>query len=161
MVQLFLVSGSLIEFHITPENAIHKQENKVINLLDAYICSGYFAARALPRGQYNPNITPTPRRYQDGLETDDLEEDTIFTVLYRRKAPFVDTTLFGSDNTVGASHESAHKLASKRKLVIYRTRSRLERDVWCWALNCEIEKMVRMTRAREERLRENGRLKEL
>ena len=158
MVHLFLVSGSLVEFHITPQDMIHKQESKVINLLDAYICSGYFAARALPKGQYNPNARPTPRRYVDGLETDDQEEDTLFTVLYRKKAPFVDTT---SSSVVGASQDGIHKLASKRKLVIYRTRSKLERDAWCWALNCEIEKMVRLTRVREERLRSNGRLKEL
>jgi hypothetical protein len=159
-VQLFLVSGQLVQYHVNPKYSLHERQSKVINLLDAYVCSGYFAARVLPKGQYNPNAPPTARRYQDGLETDDPEDDTIFTVLYRKKSPIVDTSLSSAGDGT-ALQERLHRLGASRKFVIFRTRSKLERDAWCWAMNCEIEKMVRMTKIREDRLRAQGGLAEL
>jgi Pleckstrin homology domain len=157
MVQLFLVSGQLVPYHITPKTTLHRKQFKVINLLDAYVCSGYFAAQTLPKGQYSPNAPATPRRYQDGLETDDPEEDTLFTVWYRPHAPVVDVAVGRPTANIALSRVPS--LASKRKLVVFRTRSKLERDAWCWALNCEIDKMVRLTQAREEKLRECGLVK--
>ena len=155
MVQSFLVSGQLIQYHITPKSLLHTRQFKTINLLDAYVCSGYFAAQTLPKGQYRPNTPAAPRRYQDGLETDDPEEDTLFTVWYRKKAPVVDIVLAGAGDA-STPQNGVPGLASKRKLVIFRTRSKLERDGWCWALNCEIEKMVRLTKGREDKIRGHG-----
>ena len=62
---------------------MYHRKDKIIDLLDAYLCSGYFAAQYLPEGQYDANAPPVARRYQDGLETDDGEEDTLFIVWYR------------------------------------------------------------------------------
>lgn len=47
-------------------------------------------------------------------------------------------------------------LSAKRKVAVFKTRSKLERDAWCWALNCEIEKLVREQKEREAKLRETG-----
>ena len=49
-------------------------------------------------------------------------------------------------------------LNAKRKIAVFRTRSKLERDTWVWALNVEIEKIVRASRAREDAVREAGQL---
>ena len=49
-------------------------------------------------------------------------------------------------------------LSGKRKLAVYRTRSKLERDAWVWAINAEIDKAVRAAEERESRVREAGEL---
>jgi hypothetical protein len=83
LVQLFLVAGHLVSFRIEGQSSLYPSIKKKINLVEAYVCSGYFAAQTLPRGQYSPNTPAAPRRYGDGLETDDREEDMIFMIWYR------------------------------------------------------------------------------
>jgi len=134
-VQLFLVASQLVQFHIKPKSTNFRKRGKPVPLLDAYVVSGVFAAQALPKGQYNPNNPITPRRYADGLESDDSEENTLFTVYY-----------------VPRKMTQANKvppLNAAKKMMVFRCRSRVERDVWCWAMNTEIEKLARETRDRE------------
>lgn len=155
-VQLFLVTGHLVAFRITPGSSLHLAMQRRTNLLDAYICSGYFAALALPQGQYDPTKDPEARRYQDGLETDDPEEDTLFMLWFRPQPSAVEkATLSG---TMTDMPKTVPALSAKRKVLFFRTRSKLERDAWCWALNSEIERVVRAQKEREERLRETGNL---
>ena len=143
-MQLVLVSGHLVEYNIMG-TSLHHRRRGVVHLLDAYVCSGYLAAQRLPEGQYRPDDPPLPRRYQDGLESDDLEEDTLFMIWWLRAPTKI------PENTVPA-------LAAKRKISVYRTRSKLERDAWVWAIKTEIEKAVRASREREAKVREAGRL---
>ncbi|KAI0657423.1 Pleckstrin homology domain-containing protein [Cubamyces menziesii] len=151
-VQLVLISGHLVQFHITGHTSLHHRRDKVIPLLDAYICSGYFAAQYLPDGQYDANAPAVARRYQDGLETDDSEEDTLFVIWYR-----VPKGLSAGvrRNNAGAD---IPPLTAKRKVAVFRTRSKLERDAWVWAINAELEKVVRASRTREEAVRSAGEL---
>ncbi|KAI0260213.1 Pleckstrin homology domain-containing protein [Gloeopeniophorella convolvens] len=142
LVQLFLVAGQLVQFHIKPQSMHYRRRGKTIPLLDAYTASGVFAAQALPKGQYNANNPVTPRRYGDGLESDDPEEDTLFVVYYvPHKA---------------VSAEKVPSLSAPKKMIVFRCRSRVERDVWCWAVNTEIERLARESRGREEKLRREG-----
>ncbi len=142
LVQLFLVTGQLVRFHIRPQSTHYRRQGKVISLLDAYILSGVLAARALPKGQYNPNNPITPRRYADGLESDDTEENMLFVVFYvPRKV---------------AQAGKVPSLNAAKKMMVFRCRSRVERDVGCWALNTEIEKLAREKRDREEKWRNAG-----
>ncbi|KAF8895412.1 Pleckstrin homology domain-containing protein [Infundibulicybe gibba] len=154
LVQLFLIPGYLVQFRINPGSSLHSSVKRKISLIDAYVCSGYFAALALPRGQYNPSAGAAPRRYQDGLEADDPEEDMLFMVWYRPHTPVAQGTESSIPKTVPA-------LSAKRKLSIFRTRSKLERDAWCWALNSEIERMVRAEKDRENILRTTGKLPDI
>lgn len=132
---------------------------KKINLLDAYVCSGYLATQCLPDEQYKPNEKPVPRRYQDGLETNDREEDMLFVVWYRPQPQMFDAD---QDPTVTpVVSRSVPGLSAKNKMLVFKTRSILERDVWCWAINSEIEKIVRAQKPREEMLRETGSLLKL
>ncbi|EPQ54943.1 hypothetical protein GLOTRDRAFT_43400 [Gloeophyllum trabeum ATCC 11539] len=156
-VQLFLVSGHLIQYHITPKASMyHRRTKRTISLVDAYVCSGYFAAKVLPESQYNPDAPPIPRKYPDGLETEDLEEDTIFMVWYH-PYPVGSVDEERGQSKAGAS-KKIPKLSKKRKMEVFRARSRMERDIWCWALNCEIEKTLRTNRDRENKLRDEGEL---
>ena len=142
-----------------------------MNLIDAYVCSGYYAALALMDGEYDPNAAEVVKRFEDGLETRDVEEDTIFLVWFRghgvhgthgpnRRGGRGGGNNNISDNKsvrdgVGAGMESTPvlPLSAKHQMRIFRARNRLERDAWCWALNCEIERLGRETKGREERLR--------
>lgn len=156
LVHLILTNGHLIRFRITPNSALHLIMSKKTPLLDAYVCSGYLAAISLPRGQYVASASAAPRRYQDGLEADDPEEDTLFMVWYHPQSS-VAMQPTATDPT-SPSSKPLPTLSSKKKVMVFRTRSKLERDAWCWAINCEIERLVRMEREREIKLREAGNL---
>ncbi|CDO71462.1 hypothetical protein BN946_scf184909.g56 [Trametes cinnabarina] len=151
-IQLILISGHLVQYHITGRTSLHHRKDSVYPLLDAYVCSGYFAAQYLPDGQYDANAPPVARRYQDGLETDDSEEDTLFVLWFRVPkglAPGVHRNNAGAD---------IPPLTAKRKAAVFRTRSKLERDAWVWAINAEIENVVRASKEREEAVRSAGEL---
>ncbi|KAF9565683.1 hypothetical protein CPC08DRAFT_629344 [Agrocybe pediades] len=156
LVQLFLVAGHLVRFRIGSQSSMYPSIRKKINLLDAYVYSGYFAAQTLPKGQYRPNAAPAPRRYQDGLETNDPEEDMLFMISYRPQPHIVDADY--DPRVAPFETKSVPQLSAKHKMLIFKTRSLFERDSWCWALNCEIEKIVRAQRDREAMLRETGNL---
>ncbi|KAG5648284.1 hypothetical protein DXG03_004854 [Asterophora parasitica] len=160
LVQLFLAAGHLTQFRIAPKTALHASVHKRTNLVDAYVCSGYLAAIALPKGQYKANAGADPRRYQDGLETDDPEEDMLFMVWYRPQAFALEKPL-DTDEASSKTPKGVPALSAKRNLLVFKTRSKLERDAWCWALNCEIEKLARSQKEREAKLRETGSLMSL
>ena len=63
-----------MQYHIKAPATQHARA-KTFNLLDAYVLSGLFAYQLLPEDQKDLNKPPVARRYQDGLETDDREED--------------------------------------------------------------------------------------
>ncbi|KAJ7044004.1 Pleckstrin homology domain-containing protein [Mycena alexandri] len=158
-VQLILLPGHLAQFRIRPQSSLHLAMHKSINLADAYVCSGYFAALTLPDGQYTSD-NALPRRYQDGLETDDADEDTLFMLWYHPHRAAVNVALElpeGEDNAKPRGDAPRlPSLSSKRKLAVVRCRNKLERDAWCWALNSEIEKIVRIQQDREDKLRNTG-----
>jgi hypothetical protein len=153
LVQLLLVAGHLVYFRIG-HSTVYPSMRKKINLLEAYVCSGYFAAQTLPQGQYNPNAPPAPRRYGDGLETDDREEDMLFMIWYRPHPQMLNADQDPTTSPVDT--KSSSRLSKKLKVLIFKTRSVLERDTWCWAINSEIEKIMRTQTKREAKLRDTG-----
>ncbi|KAJ7696070.1 Pleckstrin homology domain-containing protein [Mycena rosella] len=156
-VQLFLLPGHLVQFRIAPKSSLHLAMHKDINLADAYVTSGYFAALTLPDGEYTPDAA-LPRRYQDGLETADEDTDTLFMLCYHphRSAVNVGLELPEGEERQATDSPRVPSLSSKRKVVVFRCRNKLERDAWCWALSCEIEKIVRIQKDREDKLRNTG-----
>lgn len=163
-MQLFLVPGRLIKFDVSPTSTLHHRNSKEIVLLDAYVCSGYFAALALRPGEYSPESPNLPRRYFDGLETDEREEDELFVIWYRKSSASAASWGQRSNAPAGGFQPSQPVPGLSKgshKLAVFRTRSKVERDAWCWALGCEIEKVVRNNRDRERRVREAGGLVEL
>ncbi|KAG1742396.1 uncharacterized protein EDB91DRAFT_1279626 [Suillus paluster] len=146
LVHLFLVSGRLLQYHVS-RNSFLRHRSKEINLMDSYVCSGYLAALTLWPSEYNPETPSVARRYFDGFEADDPEEDMLFAIWYRKRRD--------------GDADSVPSLSAKHKVVVFRTRSRVERDAWCWALGCEIEKLVRANKEREAKLRDAGGLVEI
>jgi hypothetical protein len=104
----------------------------------------------LPPDEYNPNSPPVARLFADGLESVDAEEDTLFMLWYRSHHVKKDNVLERMEDTTIPALSAGHKV------LICRARSRLERDAWCWALNCEVERLARATRNREMKAREQG-----
>jgi len=153
------------------EDGLFHRRSLVINLLDAYIVSGYYAASMLPRREFDPDAPPQSKLFSDGLATTDLEEDVVFLLWYRSHS-----TIQGKGDAMSAFDFQLHygtgngkskyedtlnsapipELEAKPKLLICRARSKLERDAWCWALNCEIERLVRTSQPREHKAREQG-----
>lgn len=142
LVQLFLVAGRLLQYQVS-RNSCLRHKSREINLMDSYVCSGYLAALTLRPGEYHPETPSVARRYFDGFEADDPEEDTLFAIWHRK-----------STNKVPS-------LSVKHKVVVFRTRSKVEKEAWCWALGCEIEKLVRANEEREAKLRDAGGLVEI
>ncbi|KAL1713014.1 Pleckstrin homology domain-containing protein [Schizophyllum commune] len=162
-VRLFLIAGHLVSFRMRRGSLVHRAMKRKLNLVDAYVVSGYFAALALPRGQFSPGDESLPRRYQDGLEADDPEDDLLFMIWYRKQPPSLGPANVTDDGVIEAPAvpppAGIPALKAKETVAVFRTRSKLERDAWCWAINCEIEKIVREQREREERLRNTGNLR--
>ncbi|THV05242.1 hypothetical protein K435DRAFT_745488 [Dendrothele bispora CBS 962.96] len=187
LTHLFLLPEYLVQFRIAPKSSLQTTMRKNrIPLLDAYVFSGYFAAQCFPPGQFDVNAQTLPRRYQDGLEVDDSEEERLFIICYRTpastetKQPVEDQQLpskkpssvsEGNNDLDAAAASNPTKkdtavpkppsLDAKRKFAIFRTRSRLERDAWIYALNTEIEKIVRRRKDWESRVRNEGGLMDI
>jgi hypothetical protein len=188
-----LVAGHLIRFRLTssgtrPISVLHHHAHTV-NLLDAYVTSGHFAALELDEG--NQVFEPTARRFQDGLETDDRDMDTLIIIRYStflyvsyeitqvchsyRNLPVDHSLKFHgrasmAADTTGVTTAASTKadinsqgrvptLDGRHNILVLRARSKLERDAWCWALNAEIERLVRLHSPREEAVRNNGRIR--
>lgn len=149
LVHMFLVANHLVQYRIRTNSLLHPIVKKIC-LSDAYVSSGYLAALVLPGSEFDPSKLPVGRRFQDGLETDDKDEDVIFMICYRPRSRHTPDTLYHTNTT------NVPPLSSKQKTLVFRTRSKLERDSWCWAINCEIERTVRMQKGRENAIRNNG-----
>ncbi|KAG8696385.1 hypothetical protein FRC09_008543, partial [Ceratobasidium sp. 395] len=136
-----LTGGHLILFHITPNVASYHHHSRTINLVDAYVYSGQIAMRSLPRAAGVDSRQKIPRRYQDGLESDDSEEDTTFIIWYRPHNVHKPADPLLPSEPAPKSEPIIAPLSGKHNLLICKARSRLERDAWVWVLNTEIERV--------------------
>ncbi len=48
------------------------------------------------------------------------------------------------DISISGSVKDVPSLNGQQKMLVLRARSKLERDEWCWALNVEMERLVRL-----------------
>ena len=55
-----------------------------------------------------------------------------------------------------ASTKEVPSLNGQQRMLVLRARSKLERDQWCWALNVEMERLVRAHTVREAAVRQQG-----
>lgn len=58
--------------------------------------------------------------------------------------------------TGSGSVKDVPSLNGQQKMLVLRARSKLERDEWCWALNVEMERLVRLHSVREAAVRQQG-----
>ncbi|KAF8516818.1 Pleckstrin homology domain-containing protein [Hysterangium stoloniferum] len=164
LMQLILLPGHLIQFHIESGSVSHHLRSRTISLLDAYVCSGHYATQSLSVDEFSTTQPPLPRRFQDGLEIKDYELDTMFLIWWVMMIYFSGLFLMnyryrphsiGKTNT-DSSGPPVLTLNAKHKILVLKARSKLERDAWCWALNAVIERLARKTRDRETKGRDGG-----
>ncbi|KAL1921099.1 uncharacterized protein VTP21DRAFT_11734 [Calcarisporiella thermophila] len=77
------------------------------------------------------------RIYSDGTISLDLPEECTFCLWVGRQRRWYSTS------QLRPRVSKKHWLGQMGKIFVFRARSRLERDKWVWALNCEIERMLR------------------
>ncbi|KZO96514.1 hypothetical protein CALVIDRAFT_481392 [Calocera viscosa TUFC12733] len=160
-----LVQGHLMQFKLTSSTNSAYRMVTSIPLADAYVYSGQSAMASMPPSKDDQQGRVITRYYQDGFEGRDSDEDTTFIIWYRdvhvesRPVPKPPENAMASAHVQeGEGPQPSHipLFKDKNRLLICRARSKLERDTWCWALNVEIERLVRATMARERALREYG-----
>lgn len=75
-----LTHGHIVQYILVAAKAAHFHRSRTINLLDAYVYSGQLAMVTLAQSSGKDSGEATPKRYQDGLEADDCEEDVVFII---------------------------------------------------------------------------------
>ncbi|WVF68945.1 hypothetical protein IAT40_003719 [Kwoniella sp. CBS 6097] len=155
---LVLTGGSLVSFKVKKKNAFHVRKKRY-PLFGAYVYSGMLALDELPVMSSNDAFVSQTRVYQDGLRSADGVEDTTFCVRLGTHP-----SRWGKKTTQPWEMEEEAEFLppglSKKPpgLLIFRARSKLERDRWVWAINAEMERQVRAHVKQEEALRQYGKV---
>lgn len=156
MRHVVLLPGILLEFqHVTrgihgqPLPSPYHRRTRLLHLRDCYVYSGTLAghlnAPTASTGEWDPADETQhqfPRCYpgMDGLRTADERDDCTFVVFKIKHSES------GTDCKLGKKGKSTDAR-------VYRTRSKLERDLFVYALNLSIERLLRGEQEREDRLR--------
>lgn len=179
-----LITGQLVAFsasHSTRtttarlnQGILYRRLDSSVSLRDAYIYTGRVADASV-ENDYAPigtqrradphrskAETQYPRLYRDGLHTADAREDCTFMLRIRKgfdalsaqqnkfrlrphkKDPGVEMIPGLSDKAYG--------------FIQFRARTMMERDLWVRAITHEMERMSRIELAREQRVRERGKV---
>jgi len=180
-----LISGHLVRFKLNGSNSGLHSRSHAINLLDTYVTSGHFAALGLPledlddsraARRYQDGLE-TGDNHRDTLIVlrfvplahswgpHGVLADTVCLIncdRYRERAVDasagvrLDGRTIDDDNPVPGSVKDVPSLNGQQKMLVLRARSKLERDEWCWALNVEMERLVRLHSVRETAVRQQG-----
>jgi hypothetical protein len=178
-----LMTGSSTARARQNNGIFHRRQETVVHLRDAYVYSGQLTEEMLINGRSegassintygngtggasNTNKRHLlPRVYGDGLMSFDDDEDCTLVVRYRPQRlnqaadPVVKlgSSSLVESSTTPASASSIPKLsdATYNHLVL-RARCKMERDLWVRAINIECERLIRMDREREEKIRNQG-----
>ncbi|KAK8858607.1 hypothetical protein IAR55_002836 [Kwoniella newhampshirensis] len=155
-----LTQGYLVSFKIKRKDSFHPRKKRY-PLFGAYVYSGMLAQDELHEASNSDAFSTQARVYQDGLQSSDPAEDTTFCVRLSTSP-----SRWGTKRTQPWEMEDDAEFLppglSKKapSLLIFRARSKLERDRWVWAINAEMERQVRSHPKQEEALREYGKVPE-
>ncbi|WRT67825.1 uncharacterized protein IL334_004799 [Kwoniella shivajii] len=169
---IVLTGGSLVSFKIKKKSAFHTR-SKRYSLFGAYVYSGMLALDEMPSSTSGSSTTndafsSQARVYQDGLQSSDGPEDTTFCVRlalpsskWSKKSVNHPWEEEGEGEKDGLNNLVIPDLTKKAtQLLIFRARSKLERDRWVWATNAEMERQVRSHQKQEDALRNHGNVPE-
>ncbi|ORY24284.1 Pleckstrin homology domain-domain-containing protein [Naematelia encephala] len=153
---IVLTGGCLVSFKVKSRDCFLPRKNNY-PLFGAYVYSGMLAQDELHESVNEGGFQNTARVYQDGLQSSDGAEDTTFCV----RLP-IPTSTWGKRRTQPWEMEEEADFfppglsSTPPALLIFRARSKLERDRWVWGINAEMERQVRSHVKQEEALRQLG-----
>ncbi|WVQ83201.1 hypothetical protein IAT38_005340 [Cryptococcus sp. DSM 104549] len=151
-----LAGGCLVTFKIKRTAAFHPRKKKYI-LFGAYAYSGLLARDEIHEPSSQDAFTSEQRVYQDGLQSGDGPEDTTFCVRLAIPGSKWGKKATNPWELKDGQHFVPPGLStSPKSLLIFRARSKLERDRWVWAINAEMERQVRAHTGQEKVLRDYG-----
>lgn len=159
-----VLCGSALVLFSIDRSPFHRRRQQY-SLLDAYIYSGFLAEAELTSVLHEDFWLGEARVYQDGLQCADDVQDCTFVLWLRR----VETKrrrlkrIAGTRQAIADAdkHYSPVPLGrAPAKTLIFRARSKLERDQWIWAIKQDMENQGRVHTERAKRIREDGRVPE-
>ncbi|KAG0362363.1 Pleckstrin homology domain-containing protein [Gamsiella multidivaricata] len=151
-------TGQLVPTTVSKLASIH-------SLMDIYIYSGHFSDEDTVHGT-NDESERLPRYFPDGLIVDDPDEDCTFSIwrgkrrrMLSRRGPALLTMsaravsgsskVFGKDGLLSSIVKDGVVYGSApRSCGVFRARSRPDLEEWVFAINNEIERVVRAERRR-------------
>ncbi|CED84565.1 Pleckstrin homology domain [Phaffia rhodozyma] len=152
---ILLCYGHLVQFSFRLGTAFHVRTRR-ISLIDAYVYTGLLAQNETPRSSNEEAWSGELRRYADGLQTADGSDDTCLVIWYRPHVVTSSAQKYSRRAEDDASFQPPPLGKNGHKKIVLRARSKLERDSWAFALNYEMERLVRKRLVREDRIRNAG-----
>ncbi|KIR57141.1 spore wall assembly protein [Cryptococcus gattii Ru294] len=153
-----LTQGTFVSFKVTGKASFHVRK-KNYPLFGAYTYSGLLAHEEIHEPHNRDAFFSQYRVYQDGLQSSDGPDDTTFCIRLAisgsHSSENASNPWHSSDNE---DHTSIKLSKSPRSLLIFRARSKLERDRWVWAINAEVERQVRAHLDQQNRFRAYGKV---
>lgn len=182
---VLLTGGQMLVFQDTLRKGtgaqiphIHQEKQQIIDLRDCYIYSGLVVEDDLLYqnrtfdANYAGMLAPTPRIYrEDGWTSADVDVMTCFVLwMNRRKGWFRSVTSAGADVNAQSGRETRdHAKGEKRSQLkrvaqlgvpgrgmVFKCRSRAERDLWVLAMAAEIEIAVEKELCEQGKTMEHG-----
>ncbi|CAB4381650.1 unnamed protein product [Rhizophagus irregularis] len=147
-----LTRGRLICYNLYTRNLIngvskqrcyHKRYEN-INLADCYVYSGKVTENDLlysSTSKFNARsngIHRLPRIYPDGMYCFDNDEDCTFVIWQGEQSLHIGKDKKEKGNVICFKKKT--RLNNPGKIRVFRTRSKIEREEWVWAINVEIER---------------------
>lgn len=144
-----LCHGEMLIFHNTYRSRtgtelphVHQERHLTLSLRDCYIYSGLITENDLlyqnqTFDSSTPGRHPLPRVYQDGMTSHDEDTMTCFVLWHGMRR-----SLFKMTNEDGRTvRHRVTQLGASGKSIVFKARSRLERDAWVMSIGMEIERL--------------------
>lgn len=121
---------------------VHQERHLSLSLRDCYIYSGLITENdLLYQNQTFDSNTPgrhsLPRIYQDGMTSHDEDTMTCFVLWHGMRRSLFKTT----DDEGRTVRHRVTQLGAAGKCIVFKARSRLERDAWVMSIGMEIERL--------------------
>ncbi|KAK6346878.1 hypothetical protein TWF696_006983 [Orbilia brochopaga] len=141
--RLLIFNHTVRRYNGEPLDCIHQQKRHEVSLRDAYVYSGSATeSQLLYQNQTfdsnNPGRHTLPRVYEDGWMSTDEDAMTCFVVWHGAKRTSIKSK---DDEGKRGKVKRVTALGSTGKSMVFKARSRQERDLWVMAIGVEIERL--------------------
>lgn len=145
--QLLMFQGSLRKTSGEPIPHTHHDRKNTINLRDCYVYSGIITSSDLvyQNQSFDSNLPghhSTPRIYlSDGWTSADEDTATCFVIWYGTRKVLFRSEEEDDDKIVRRRWRHVSALGASGRSIVFKARSRAERDLWVLAIETEIDRL--------------------